>query len=96
MLVFVSGYIWVMKMLINEPVEVISVSGETKQGICPLKLRWRGRWYRITQWGYYHRVFEGRNVFHIFSVANDDLAFRLILDGLNLKWALEAVTDKYG
>lgn len=77
---------------INEPIAVLALC-DPARGMIPKKIRWRQRVYDITTIGYHHRFKQGTTLVHIFSVANDTLAFRLQYDTETLRWMLEQITD---
>lgn len=55
----------------------------------PRLLTWNNKNYKITKLGLHHKYFEGKVLFHIFSVTSDSLFFRLKLNTQNLIWTLE-------
>lgn len=81
---------------INERVDVITIYRKAGAIVMPYKLRWNGREYKITTLGYHHKVKEGKTVVHVFSVSNDELAFRLRFNTDTLSWILEEVLDGNG
>ena len=84
-----------MNEIINEKVAVITVFDPEKGVVIPAKIKWGRRIHSIDKVGYHHTVRCGRKLMHIFSVANDSLAFRLSLDTENLHWTLEEVSDGF-
>lgn len=82
-----------MQEKINEKVSVITVFNGNKSKVMPVKLNWQGKVYRIDKLGYHHKFRQGRDMIHIFSVANRNLAFRLKLETNNLYWTLEEISD---
>jgi hypothetical protein len=78
---------------IGEKVSVITVYDRTKGLNMPVKVKWQGRVYPITKLGYHHKFKAGRTLIHVFSVCNDDLAFRLEFDTDNLQWVLQEISD---
>lgn len=77
---------------VHEHVDVITVYTHGKS-VFPFKIRWKTREYRIKKIGYHHTERVGRELHHIFHVANDRLAFRLRHNTQNLTWILEEVSD---
>ncbi|KKU21068.1 MAG: hypothetical protein UX38_C0005G0026 [Microgenomates group bacterium GW2011_GWC1_46_16] len=59
----------------------------------PLFLTWKNRDYPLTQLGLHHTFRDGSTLHHVFSVAGDDLFFRLDLNSRTLRWTLEEVSD---
>lgn len=78
---------------VSEKVSVISSYNHEKDNFSLYKMRWRGRDYFIKSMAYHHKVWQGKNLFHIFHVTDDNLDFRLCFDTENLKWILEEVSD---
>lgn len=82
-----------MNHKVFEQISVISSYNHEKNRFIPYKIRWRLREYFVKKLSYYHRVRQGRNLFHIFHVTDGNLDFRLKLDSDNLSWTLEEVSD---
>lgn len=59
----------------------------------PRLVIWKGRDYKITKLGLHHKYWEGKTLFHIFSVVSDTLFFRLKLDSDNLLWTVEQIME---
>lgn len=78
---------------INEKVSVLSLYNHEKNRFLPYKMRWRLRDYFIKSLAYYHKVREGRNLFHVFHVTDGNLDFKIRLDAENLNWILEEISD---
>jgi hypothetical protein len=78
---------------ILERISVLSSYNRDNGEITIHKLRWNGRSYSIVKMGYHHKVRAGRNIFHVFHVNNDSLAFKLQLDTENLTWWILEVSD---
>lgn len=78
---------------INEQVSVVTVYNEAKGSVLPWLIHWKGRKYVITTVAYHHKVKNGRYVYHIFSVCNESIFFKLRLDTETLHWWLEEVSD---
>ncbi len=84
-----------MNEIINEKVSVITVYDRSRGTVIPQKIKWQGRIYDIGKIGYHHKVKEGNKLFHIFSVCNETIAFKLRLDTDTLQWVLEEVSDGF-
>lgn len=82
-----------MHEIINEKVSVITVYDRANSLNMPVKVKWQGKVYPIKKLGYHHKVKEGRTLMHVFSVSNDDLAFKLVLNTDNLIWTLMEISD---
>ncbi|NTU73323.1 hypothetical protein HGB07_04105 [Candidatus Roizmanbacteria bacterium] len=85
-----------MNEIINEKVSVITLYDRIKGSVMPVKIKWQGRTYAITKLGYHHKVTEGRTLIHIFSVSNEETAFKLRLDTNTLHWTLLEIYDELG
>jgi len=82
-----------MTQKINEPVSVsLSFDSITKK-VQPKGIVWKGKLYTITKVGLHHVYRQGRDLFHVFSVATPTLFFRLLLDANTLHWELEEISD---
>ncbi len=79
--------------IINEKVSVLSKYDRETGSVFPAKIKWQGRVYNIKSVSYYHRIREGRTIFHIFHVTDSVLDFKLKLDSETLHWFLMEVTD---
>ena len=79
---------------VNEKVSVITVFNQETGLVIPKKIRWRNRDYLIKNLAYYHRIHQGKNIIHIFTVTDGNLDFRLSLDSLSLHWTLEEIYDR--
>ena len=82
-----------MQQTINEQISVVFIYNSQLGNMKPTGLRWNGRLYKITQWGYHHKIKQGTTLNHIFSVASENLAFRLRLDTDTLTWYLDEISD---
>lgn len=80
---------------INEQVSVITIFDRDKGSVMPYKVRWNGRDYIITKLGYHYRVKRGAFTHHMFTVSNQSIAFKLLLDTETLKWWLKEVSDGF-
>lgn len=77
-----------MSETINEPVSVALWSNHTTQKVLPYSLVWHGRKYLITTVGLHHTLWEGRRLFHVFSVSDGTNFFKLCFDTETLGWRL--------
>ena len=78
---------------VDEKVSIIFIYDHEKGLAKPFKMQWNKRTYSITKIGYHHKIREGKNLFHIYSVSNQNLAFRLKFDTDTLHWILEEISD---
>ncbi len=80
-----------MNEIINEKISVITIYD--KKNVLPFRIKWQGRVYDISKIGFHHKIKEGTRLFHIFSVTDGNLDFRLKFDTETLHWILEEVSD---
>lgn len=92
---FVINYNWFMMEKINERVSVVVIYDKNQGKVRPTGVEWNGRLYKLSRWGYHHKVKRGDSLQHIFSVATESLAFRLRLDTETLVWYVEEVSDGF-
>ena len=59
----------------------------------PQKVLWKNREYVIQKVGLHHVFRQGKTLFHVFSVATENLFMRLVLDTDTLHWKLEEIAD---
>lgn len=78
---------------ISVPVSVELAFDHKLRKVFPKCLLWDGKLYSITKVGLHHTYREGRVLFHVFSVATQNLFFRLVLDTETLHWRLEEISD---
>ncbi len=78
---------------VDMPVSVLSLFDHKSRKNLPKKILYEGREHKITRVGYHHTFREGRTLYHVFSVASDSMAFRLVLNTETLAWRLEEVHD---
>lgn len=78
---------------IQEPISVELVFNSQTKKVYPYRLLWRSKVYTIKKIGLHHFTRVGRTLFHIFSVTDGRLFFRLCLNTENLHWVLEEVAD---
>jgi len=82
-----------MMQKISAPVSVDLVFDHRLRKVVPKEIIWDGRTYTILKIGLHHTYRSGRTLFHVFSVASENLFFRLVLDTDNLFWRLEEIAD---
>mgnify|MGYP001575728177 FL=1 len=73
--------------------EVVEVGGRFGRGLALEKVWWRGREYEIKKLGYHHTFRRGRTLIHVYSVASDNLFFRLEMDSENLTFRVMETED---
>jgi hypothetical protein len=74
-------------MVIDESVSVGLVNN------IPKYLIWKGKDYRLDKIGFHHSFYQGKVLYHIFSVVAGTVFFKLRLNTENLLWKLEEVAD---
>ncbi len=77
-----------MPEFIDESVSVALVSNHSTGAVLPYSIQWRGRSYKIEKVGLHHTVYEGRVLFHIFSVTDGNSFFKLQFNTESLGWRL--------
>ena len=82
-----------MQETINEKVSVITLYDRDTRVYKPLKVKWGGRVYVISEWGYRHNRREGRAMIHVFSVSTPTLFMCLELNTETLDWTLKEISD---
>jgi len=82
-----------MSEIINETTSVIAVFNKDSRLVLPWKIKWSGRTYTITTVDFHHAYRKHTTLFHIFSVSDGNLFFRLSLNTDSLGWMLEEVSD---
>ena len=78
---------------VKVPVSVAFVFNHHRRQTIPTKIQWEGKIYLIEKIGLHHTYRTGRTLHHVFSVANQNLFFKLNLDTDNLTWTLEEISD---
>jgi hypothetical protein len=78
---------------ISAPISVTVHYNHHTRRFVPVKVTWEGRDYPIIKLGLHHTYRAGRTLYHIFSVASQNLFFRLKLDTDTLHWTLEEIAD---
>ncbi len=82
-----------MRETLHEKISVNLVFDCETKRVTPKHLKWHGRPYTITQVGLHHTYRSGRTLFHVFSVSDGTMFFRLELDTETLHWLLTEVSD---
>jgi hypothetical protein len=78
---------------ISTPVSVLMAYDSKTGRVYPRCLTWKNRVYPVSKVGFHHSYYEGRTLYHVFSVASKTLFFRLILNTENLHWILDETFD---
>lgn len=78
---------------ISVPVSVNLMYDHKLRRVYPKSIYWEGKLYQIVKIGLHHTYRRGTNLFHVFSVASENLFFRLVLNTENLFWTLEEISD---
>lgn len=82
-----------MLQKISVPVSVSLAYDNDKKTVCPRWIIWNKRLYPVIKIGLHHTFREGRILYHVFSVASQNMFFRLVLDTETLHWKLEEIAD---
>ncbi|MBI5613943.1 hypothetical protein HY947_03380 [Candidatus Gottesmanbacteria bacterium] len=72
---------------IDESVSVTLISA------IPSVLEWRGRQYIIKTIGLHHTWRDGRILYHVFSVSDESMFFRLEFNTESLLWRLTDIAE---
>ncbi len=78
---------------INESVSVQLIFKSKTKIAYPACFIWRERLYKVKKVGLHHVYRVGKLLFHIFSVTDGNLFFRLSLNSESLHWLLEEIAD---
>lgn len=82
-----------MVQQINTPVSVRLSYNHVSNKVAPHMILWKNNTYPVTKLGLHHSFYEGKTLFHIFSVTTPNLFMRLKLNTQNLHWMLEEISD---
>jgi hypothetical protein len=82
-----------MNQKLQEKVSVLTLFNKDTNHVRPYVIKWGKRKYTIKQVGLHHTVYLGKILYHIFSVTDGKMFFRLNLNTANLHWTLEEVYD---
>lgn len=84
-----------MKQNVNEEVTVVMYYSAKKKEVVPYRLSWDNKDYELGSVDYYHPFMEGQTRMHVFELCDkqETIWFRLLLNGDNLHWTLEAIHD---
>lgn len=74
-------------MRIDEKVTVGIIDGS------PRYVVWKGRNHTVTKIGLHHHFYEGKTLYHVFSIISGTIFMRLKLNTDNLSWKLEEISD---
>lgn len=78
---------------IQEPVSVELIFNSKSKKTFPYRIVWRERLYYIDKIGLHHFFWQGKTLFHVFSVSSGSLFFRLTLNTESLRWELTEVAN---
>ncbi|OGF99977.1 hypothetical protein A2Y99_01480 [Candidatus Gottesmanbacteria bacterium RBG_13_37_7] len=78
---------------IHEPISVQLVFKSKTRSAYPTLLVWRERLYKVKKIGFHHFYRTGKALFHVFSVTDGKLFFKLCFNTENLHWTLEEIAD---
>jgi|BEDMetMinimDraft_2_1075160.scaffolds.fasta_scaffold02955_5 hypothetical protein len=78
---------------IKEKVGVVVIFDPQRAVPLPWRIRWRNRYYTITKVDFCHPVWEGKTLYHIYSVCDGNTFFRLAFNTKTQQWTLEEISD---
>lgn len=78
---------------IQAPISVTLTFDHHRRRSVPTHVVWEGRDYPIIKLGLHHTYRAGRTLYHVFSVASQNIFFRLVLNTNTLHWTLEEIAD---
>jgi len=82
-----------MNQPINKEISALVTFDCDKKRVTPIKIRWGKRVHKIDKIGFHHKYKKGNTLYHVFSVCNKDLHFRLLFDTDTLIWVLQEISD---
>jgi hypothetical protein len=84
-----------MKQQVNEEVSVYWYYQASKKKTVLHRLGWQNKDYELGNVDYYHTYMDGQTKLHVFELCDkqETIWFRLVLNGSNLHWTLEAIHD---
>lgn len=85
-----------MRQKINTPVSVMIDFNCRQNKVMPIQIQWNNRDFRVEKVGMHYHFYQGKKLFHVFSVTSEGMFFKLRLNTDNLFWNLEEVTDEFG
>lgn len=88
-----SGFNVYVIQKVNAPITVLSISNYKKGLFEPLEVFWDGFRHKVTKIGYHHKYFQGKTLFHVFSINCDSTFFKINLNTDTLLWKLEEYSD---
>ena len=59
----------------------------------PRWVKWKNRVYKIGKVGFHHTCYKGKILYHVFSVASENLFMRLVFNTESLGWRLEELEN---
>lgn len=78
---------------INETVCVSFSSSSLSKKLLPQYIEWRNHLYKVAKVGLHHNFRQGKTLYHVFSVTDNTLFFRLVLNSESLQCTLEEISD---
>jgi len=83
-----------MGEIIDEEVSVDLAYDCKSKTASPWLVKWRGRTYKIDKIGLHHQVWDGKTLFHYFSVCAQETFFKLSFNTVNLHWRLDEISTR--
>ena len=81
-------------LIMHERISVITIYDHTKGTTVPYRIKWQGRVYTITKFGFHHTRKDGAVLCHIFSVLAGSMYFCLNLNTVTLSWSVEKANEE--
>lgn len=78
----------------QEKISVIFYFNHLKNQFFINKIFFRGRSYLIKKITYHQKLYQGKILFHIFYLTDNERDFKVIFNSENLNWYLENFYDK--
>jgi hypothetical protein len=75
--------------------EVIQETVTVGMSSTPKWIKWKNRVYKIDQIGLHHKYYEGKTLYHIFSVISKNTFLKIKLNTENLIWQLEEISHGF-
>lgn len=86
---------FLMRQKIDQEISVIMYYSAQKKLALPRIIYWQNEEHVVGEIGYKHQVKNGQTTYHIYEFTNKEntLSFRISLNGSNLHWKLEYISD---
>lgn len=78
---------------VNAPVVVIFKSDPIKKIVMPVRIFWGERKYDVQKLTWHNPKYEGKTLYHYYSVLTETILFKLKLNTSSQLWILEEIAD---